>query len=86
MAAMAQCRAVIKSWAPSEAQSLPAKTWAAIPERTRYTLVMLAAKQSGDPMRICRQPWGSFSPEDQGAMAGVARDLLADLRYAASLF
>lgn len=86
MAAMAKCRAAISAWAPSKTESLPAKTWAAIPERTRLTLVMIAASQPGDPARICRQPWMSFTEEDRGAMAAVARQLVRDLSSAASLF
>ncbi|MCV2361646.1 hypothetical protein LNV08_21995 [Paucibacter sp. TC2R-5] len=65
---------------------MPAKTWAAIPERTRLTLVMIAASQPGEPVRLARQPWASFSEADQCAMAAAARVLLKDLRNAASLF
>lgn len=85
-AAMAQCHSVIRAWAPSKVQSLPAKTWASIPERTRLTLVMIAAKAPGDPARLAKQPWASFDANDQGAMAAVARELARDLSSAASLF
>jgi hypothetical protein len=89
MAAIAQCRAIIK--ANSEAKSatgasLPARTWATIPERTRLTLVMIASAQQGEPQRICRQPWESFSEADQLGMAAAARELRRDLDSAASLF
>lgn len=65
---------------------LPARSWAAIPERTRLVLVMLACTASGEAQRLCRQPWGSFSPSDQDAMAAAARTLKRDLVDAASLF
>lgn len=86
LAAMAKCRAIIKGWAPREAQSLPARTWAAIPERTRLVLVMIASTQAGEAQRLCRQPWASFSEADQAAMAAAARELSRDLSGCASLF
>lgn len=66
--------------------SLPARTWAAIPLPTRQLLVVLASDQAGEPERISRQPWDSFSTADQCRLGAAARSLSRDLRFASSLF
>jgi len=65
---------------------MPGRVWAAIPERTRLVIVMLACEAAGEAQRLCRQPWASFSPDDQGRMAAAARTLSRDLSASASLF
>lgn len=67
-------------------ENLPAKTWMGIPEKTRLLLVMIGSSASGEPQRLCKQPWDSFSSADQFTIASAARELLRDLRDVSSLF
>jgi hypothetical protein len=69
-----------------EKKNLPAMTWKAIPEKTRLLIVMIGTKTAGEPQRLCRQPWESFSAEDRARMAASARELARDLRDVSSLF
>ncbi|MDN3921495.1 hypothetical protein [Roseateles violae] len=71
---------------PPKRESLPARTWAGIPESTRLLIVMVACEAPGEPQRLCRQPWDSFSATDQCRMASSARALRRDLRDVSSLF
>lgn len=65
---------------------LPGRVWGAIPERTRLVLVMLGCEASGEAQRLCRQPWESFSADDQGRMAAAARTLSRDLSASSALY
>lgn len=76
----------VKTLHPAEVQGLPAKTWAAIPMRTRAVLVMLAATTMEDPREVARRPWGSLSDADREGIAACARSIKADLKDAPCLF
>jgi hypothetical protein len=69
-----------------ERDSLPGRTWRNIPEKSRLLIVMIGCTAQGEPQRLCRQPWASFSEDDQLRMAASARELARDLRDVASLF
>lgn len=69
-----------------EGESLPGRTWRGMHESVRTIVVMLACEQQGDPARLARQPWESFAPADQSAMAATARMLSGELRHAGSLW
>lgn len=70
----------------AKGQGLPARTWAEIPLRTRLVLVMLGCSDSKPAEQLCRQGWEAFGDSDRAAIAAAARELSADLKFAASLF
>lgn len=84
--ALEKCWAAVKQAKPDDRQGLPAKTWAAIPLRTRAVLVMLGATSMDDPREVARRPWGALSDADRVGIAAVARDMEQDLRSAVCLF
>jgi hypothetical protein len=53
--------------------------WSGMDMTVRLVLVMIASGQVGDPHRIARQPWDSFSPADQLAMGSAARLIVSSL-------
>ena len=71
---------------PDDAQGLPAKTWSAMPLRTRAVLVMLGAQSMEDPREVARRPWPALSDSDRVGIAACARSIGKDLRDAACLF
>lgn len=58
--------------AANRAAAMP-RLWGDMDASVRMVLVMLACGQAGDVQRIVRQPWGSFSANDQEAMASASR-------------
>lgn len=79
-------RADLAACAPSARDSLPARTWAAIPITVRLPMVMLATDAQGDARRLAAQPWESFSERDRLSLASFAREFSAGLRDAACLW
>ena len=69
-----------------ESESLPARTWRTMDESARLALVMLACSAPGDPARLVRQGWESFSHTDRLAMGSTARILAAGLAGAGCLW
>lgn len=61
------------------------RLWRELPQSTRTILVMLACGQQGDPYRIAKQPWESFSRVDQEAIASTSRAVVADLSKLAAV-
>lgn len=82
----AQARKAVEANKGREAQSLPARTWAAMPLRTRTVLAMLGALSSNNPDKTARQQWDTIPEGDRMSMAAIARDLGKSLRDAACLF
>lgn len=74
------------SAARAEGQGLPARTWAAMPMRTRVVVVMLASAEDEDPRTVAQRPWEGLAEGDRAKFAAVARELRRDLSSAASLF
>jgi hypothetical protein len=64
---------------PTVREAAVTTLWRELPESTRRILVYLAVNQSGDPDRIAKQPWDSFSRIDQEGLASTARALIVDL-------
>lgn len=54
--------------------------WQQMDMTVRIVLVMIASGQTGAPERLARQPWDSFSPADQLAMASAARLIVSSLQ------
>jgi hypothetical protein len=86
-AALARAWAVVRQPLPGQdRQGLPARTWAAMPIRTKSVLVMLGAKTMDDPREVARRPWQSLSTEDREGIAACARELSNSLRDSSCLF
>jgi len=83
---LARAWAAVKQVPKNEAQGLPARTWAAMPLRTRAVLVMLGAQSMEDPREVARRPWPALSDSDRVGIAACARSIGKDLRDAACLF
>lgn len=89
MAAVAHCRAIMAEHqkAKPERDSLPGRTWAAMPLRARAGLIQGGTGYPADVADLmARQPWASFELGEQAAIGACARQMLRDLRNAASLF
>lgn len=83
----ANLRAVLDKRPKAEAaESLPCRTWKAIPHDIRTMLVMMAAEAPGDPRTLARQPWDSFPENDRTRMGACARDFHKALKDAAALW
>jgi hypothetical protein len=61
------------------------RLWRELPQSTRTVLVMLACGQRGDPYRIAKQPWDSFSRVDQESIASTCRQVVVDLSQLAAV-
>jgi hypothetical protein len=83
---LSKCWAAVKQAAPKDTQSVPSRTWADIPLRTRAVLVMLGATSMEDPREVARRPWGSLSEQDRDGIAACAREIEKHLRNASCLF
>ncbi len=84
---LAKCFEIMRTPLPEkDPQGLPARTWSAMPHRTRAVLVMLGGASMEDPKEVARRPWGSLSEADRVGIAACARELGRDLRDAACLF
>jgi len=69
-----------------EADSLPGRTWRAIPEDVRTVLVMLCSDREGGATHLAKQPWESFNERERASMAASARHFSRGLRDAAALW
>jgi hypothetical protein len=70
--------------AANRAAAMP-RLWGDMDGSMRMVLVMLACGQAGDVQRIIRQPWGSFSANDQEAMASASRLVIESLAAFAAI-
>lgn len=84
--ALAKAWAAVKQTQPDDRQGLPAKTWAAMPLRTKAVLVMLGATTMEDPRKVAQRPWGALSDSDRVGISACAKSIGRDLRDAACLF
>jgi hypothetical protein len=87
--AVLESRAALRDIAEAKGKahgvSAQARDWAAIPHRVRTVLVNLGASGEGDAFTRARQPWNTFSADEQVRMASVREELLAGLKHADSL-
>lgn len=68
------------------AESLPARTWAAMNLRVRTVLVMLGGTSSQDPGTVAAMPWEALPASDQTSIAAVAREMREQLQGAICLW